>query len=117
MIDFGKEYYKKEYDFYCYQIFCEIQNEEFRYAKFDEEQIVFYDEDFEELFRKEYKKYNSHFKIVFIENDENTMSFWKSRFLDDGIGIVYIKDDKMNSILSGLKKLERSGGSSYWFGT
>lgn len=60
---------------------------------------------------------NSKYKIVYIENSEETMRFWKSGFLDDGIGVLFIKDEELSNALSGIKTIKRSNGNSYWFTT
>lgn len=109
--------YNKNYEEYCYRIYKEILDIDFTYAKLEEKAIIFYDDDFNELEKMEYENMNSKYKIVYIENSEETMRFWKSGFLDDGIGVLFIKDEELSNALSGIKIIKRSNGNSYWFTT
>jgi len=113
----GKENPNSEYEDYCYQIYQEIKNQSFSIAKFQENTIVFYDDEFNETGKLEYSDYNSSLKIIYIENTEDTMLFWVKGSLDDGEGILIIKDQKINAALGGIKNLERAGSTSYWFST
>ena len=111
--------YNKEYEEYCYQVYKEIVDRNFVYAKFDGSQIKFYDKNHIAFDAIQYKEYNSKFSVIYIENDNETIKFWKSGFLDDGIGIVFFKDEPVNRALSGIKKIKRgySHGNAFWFTT
>mgnify|MGYP003312618692 FL=1 len=45
------------------------------------------------------------------------MLFWVKGSLDDGEGILIIKDQKINAALGGIINLERAGSTRYWFST
>lgn len=113
----GKGNPNSEYEDYCYQIYQEIKNQTFSTAKFHENTIVFYDDEFNEIGKLEYRDYDSSLRIIYIENTEDTMLFWVKGSLDDGEGIIFIKNQKINAALGGIKNLERTGNTSYWFST
>ncbi len=112
-----KKSHDNEYVEYCYQIYQEIKDIEFKYAKFDEKNIIFYDTDRNEINKIEYTNYRPSLKIIYIENNDNTIAFWISGSLDDGKGILFVKNKQINGALDGIKSLKRSGGASYWFST
>ena len=72
---------------------------------------------FNEIGKLEYRDYDSSLRIIYIENTEDTMLFWVKGSLDDGEGIIFIKNQKINAALGGIKNLERTGNTSYWFST
>ena len=106
-----------DYQEYCYEIYQEIKEESFKYAKFEDENIIFYDSEFNVLSEMTYEKYNKKWTIIYIENDDDTMCFWKSGAVDDTEGIMFIKNEDMDRILDGLHQLKRIGGNSYWVTT
>lgn len=109
--------HNREYKEYCYEIYQEIKEESFKYAKFKDKNIIFYDSEFNVLSEMAYEKYNKKWTIKYIENDDDSMFFWRSGALDDSEGIMFIKNEDMDRILDGIKKMERNGGNSYWVTT
>lgn len=112
-----KKSHDNEYVEYCYQIYQEVKDTEFKYAKFDDKNLIFYDTDRNEISKMEYTNYKPSFKIIYIENNDDTIAFWSSGSLDDGSGILFVKDEQINGALDGIKTLKRNGGASYWFST
>lgn len=106
-----------DYQEYCYELYQEIKEESFKYAKFEDENIIFYDSEFNVLSEMVYEEYNKKWTIIYIENDDDSMCFWKSGAVDDTEGIMFIKNEDMDRILDGLHQLKRIGGNSYWVTT
>ena len=108
-----KQYNNKEYQEYCYQIYKEIQDEDFKYAKFDKKTLIFMDENRSVLYKKDYSNYNTKWKILYIENRKDTIVFWKKGAVDDRIGLMFIRERKLSNMLDGINTLKRRGGNIY----
>lgn len=55
-------------------------------------------------------------KITTFSKDGSTVWFIISGSVDDEQGIIFINDDS-NSVLDGIKSIERIGGNSYYYST
>ena len=101
---------------YCYKINSVIKDIDFHTAEIKEGKIVLYDQKNAEIQQITFKDYENDKRIISVRKDGDIVYFIISGAVDDEQGIVFINDDS-NSMLDGIKRLERIGGNSYRYST
>ena len=108
--------YEQDQGDYFYSINALIKDKQFSTANVKKSKIILCDEKQEVIEEILFDNYDPAFDIMLIKKDGNIIRFICSGDIDDEIGIVFINDET-NSILDGIKHLDRVGGNYYKYST
>lgn len=101
---------------YFYQINSLIKDIEFHIAKVEENRIIFYDLQNEEIKEIGFKQNQESATIDYIRKEGPLIFFVTNSSVDDEQGVVFINDDS-NNLLDGISTMHRLGGNSYRYNT
>lgn len=110
-------YSEKKYDEYCYKINQKVKELDFFIGKIIEKEIRLYDSDNNFISKLSFEEdYDESIKIKYFRKEGNKIFFIINVDVDDEEGLLFV-NDKENSFMDGLKKVERISGNSYFYST
>ncbi|MBQ3009924.1 MAG: hypothetical protein IJD81_01900 [Oscillospiraceae bacterium] len=101
---------------YCTEINRLIQSRDFVTARVSEGEICLYDENDAVIETIAFEGYNRRVPLVYIRREESSLFFVTAGSVDDESGFLFVNDGA-DSLLDGIKLLERVGGNSYYYST
>lgn len=106
----------KQMEEYCYMINSMVKDIDFHTATITEGEVILYDDKYVEIKEMSFEGYENDKKIIGVRKEGAVVYFIINGSVDDEQGIIFINDDS-NSLLDGIKSIERIGGNSYHYST
>lgn len=101
---------------YYYSINSLIKDYSFSIAKIEDDKIVLYGVEGEQIDAVDFKKSCDSKNPIYIRKYRNNLFFVENVAIDDENGILFINDNS-NEILDGIWSIKRVGGNSYKYST
>lgn len=101
---------------YFTQLYSILENEEFFKADIEENSILLYDNNFNQIRSIAFQNNRKSIKLLYILNEEARMLFVVSQSVDDTAGIVFFRNAE-NANLDGFWSLERVSGNGFRYST
>ena len=109
------QYSKLEKEYFD-QINAMIRDEDFFTAEVSDSKIILFDSEFHQTEEIMFDDYDQSIRLIRIRKNGDLIFFITSGSVDDEQGVMYVNNDA-NSILDGVKSLNRIGGNSYRYST
>lgn len=105
----------KETD-YFYSINSAIKDMDFYIARPEKDKIILYDDKDEPINEVQIAEYDEKKNFIYARKNGTNIFFIINAAVDDEQGILFVNDGS-DSILDGIKSIERIGGNSYKYST
>lgn len=89
-----------------------IKDLEFHLAKAKDGKIILYDRHYEPISEIPFAEYDKSITFIGAHKDDNTLYFITGGSVDDEWGIMFVNDGS-DSMMNGLKRVDRMGGNAY----